>query len=58
MQKLLDSIDVSQLMTQAIAFVPKLVTALVLLVIFWVTGARAGKGPAPLHGPAPAWRRR
>ena len=43
MQKLLDSIDVSQLMTQAIAFVPKLVTALVLLVIFWVLARVLGK---------------
>ena len=43
MQKLLDSIDVSQLMTQVIAFVPKLVAALVLLVIFWVLARVLGR---------------
>ena len=43
MQKLLDSIDVSQLMTQVIAFVPKLVAALVLLVIFWVLAREVGR---------------
>ena len=43
MQKLLDSIDVSQLVTQVIAFVPKLVAALVLLVIFWVLARVLGR---------------
>ncbi len=43
MQKLLDSIDVSQLMTQVIAFVPKLVAALVILVIFWVLARVLGR---------------
>ena len=43
MQKLLDSIDVSQLMTQLIAFMPKLVAALVLLVIFWVLARVLGR---------------
>ncbi len=43
MQKLLDSIDVSQLTTQVIAFVPRLVAALVLLVIFWVLARVLGK---------------
>ncbi len=43
MQKLLDSIDVSQLMTQVIAFVPRLVAALALLVIFWILARVLGK---------------
>ncbi|MDH3402238.1 MAG: mechanosensitive ion channel [Acidobacteriota bacterium] len=43
MQQLLDSIDVSQLMTQLIAFVPRLVAALVLLVFFWVLARVLGR---------------
>jgi small conductance mechanosensitive channel len=43
MQKLLASIDVSQLMTQVIAFIPKLVAALVLLAIFWVLARVLGR---------------
>ena len=43
MQQLLDSIDVSQLMTQVVAFVPKLVAALVILVLFWLLARVLGR---------------